>query len=132
MDFWDKSQKRNELNRKYGELMDKICILQRLQSEIEIVKQQIDRERETWDMEYNVYKSSSLAEEIMMTNHFEGLAAEQLVSNFPDKVSDINNHAGKIAEVSVEIGFVLSAIDTQITLLNIKIAGLRSELAALG
>lgn len=131
MDLWEKLQKRHEINRKIGELMDKIYKLQRLRSEIERVKQQIDRERETWDMEYNVYISSSLAEEIMVTNHFEGLAAEQLASNFPDKVNSINNHAGKTAEVSVEIGYVLIAIDTQIALLNIKIAGLKNELAAL-
>lgn len=132
MDFLEKLQKRSEINRKIGDLMDKIYKVQRIRNEIERVKGQIDRESELWETEYGIYQNSSLAEDIMMVNHFEGLAAEQLAVGFPDEVGKININAGKTAEVSAGIEHVLSAIDTYIELLNAKIAALRSELAALG
>ncbi len=128
----EKLQKRSEINRKIGDLMDKIYKVQRIRNEIERVKGQIDRESELWETEYGIYQNSSLAEDIMMVNHFEGLAAEQLAVGFPDEVGKININAGKTAEVSAGIEHVLSAIDTYIELLNAKIAALRSELAALG
>lgn len=128
----EKLQKRSEINRKIGDLMDKIYKVQRIRNEIERVKGQIDRESESWETEYGIYQNSSLAEDIMMVNHFEGLAAEQLAVGFPDEVGKININAGKTAEVSAGIEHVLSAIDTYIELLNAKIAALRSELAALG
>lgn len=128
----EKLQKRSEINRKIGDLMDKIYKVQRIRNEIERVKGQIDRESKSWETEYGIYQNSSLAEDIMMVNHFEGLAAEQLAAGFPDEVGKININAGKTAEVSAGIGHVLSAIDTYIELLNAKIAALRSELAALG
>lgn len=128
----EKLQKRSEINRKIGDLMDKIYKVQRIRNEIERVKGQIDRESELWETEYGIYQNSSLAEDIVMVNHFEGLAAEQLAAGFPDEVGKININAGKTAEVSAGIEHVLSAIDTYIELLNAKIAALRSELAALG
>ncbi len=131
MDFWEKLQKRSEINRKIGELRDQIYKVQRIKSEIERVKRLIDCESESWETEYDMYKGSSLAEEIMMVNHFEGLAAEQLAAGFPDEVTQINVNAGKTADISAGIESVLSAIDTYIELLNAKIEALRNELAAL-
>lgn len=131
MDFWEKLQKRSEINRKIGELKDQIYKVQRIKNEIERVKRLIDSENESWETEYDIYKSSSLAEDIMMVNHFEGLAAEQLAGCFPDEVNKINVNAGKTAEVSAGIDHVLSAIDKYIELLNAKIAALRDELAGL-
>ena len=68
----EKLQKRSEINRKIGDLMDKIYKVQRIRNEIERVKGQIDRESELWETEYGIYQNSSLAEDIMMVNHFEG------------------------------------------------------------
>lgn len=113
-DFREKLQARRELRKQIDEIDNEITMLERIKTAIEYIRLQIEEGIENWDTEYTQYTNLDLAEDIQMTDSFEGKAAEDLALNFPPIVKEINEADGKATEVVSAIGDQLTKIDEYI------------------
>lgn len=130
-DFWEKLQARRELKRKIDEIDNEITMLRRVKEEIERIQLQMEDGIDDWDTEYTRYKQLELAEDIQVTESFEGKAAEELALNFPPCVKEINEADGQAAGVVSAIGDQLTEIDEAIETRKITLEDLYAQLEAL-
>lgn len=130
-DYFEKLQRRREIQNKIDEVRGKIGIMEHIKFSFEQAKSRISSELENWDMKYEQYMSSDLGPDIYVKDSFEGMAAEQLVLDFPPAVAEINEIAGKMSEVSSGIMEQVSKIDTYIEKLNAEIEELFCQLASI-
>lgn len=130
-DFWEKLQARRELKSKIDEINNEITTLKIIKDEIERIQLQMEDEIDDWNTEYTRYKQLELAEDIQVTESFEGKAAEELALNFPPCVKEINEADGQAAGVVSVIGDQLTKIDEAIETRKTTLDDLHAQLEAL-
>jgi len=131
MDWYEKRKKRKELNDKIKKLRKEINEMRDLINDYQTCQSDINIQFIHWDSIHKTYMELDLYPSIWKKNQFEGQAAEELGQMVPEAVREIQLTASLMRNVSDGIRHQITLIEEYIEELEVQVAELVGQLAAL-
>lgn len=85
-----------------------------------------------WDTQYTVYAQNPVTEQVVITNVFEGVCADQIKEKLHMAVQDMENTKGSMNVLSSSVGSQITTLSNYRNGAAGKITSLQSQLASLG
>lgn len=135
---WDEWKARRERREKIERLQsnieglnEAIRRLQEIKRSYQTYNMQLVNAMQDWERQYESYNGIDLAQEIKVTDSYEGICADQMALDVPPIIERINNVKNQMASVSVGVYDQMTKIEDYIEVLQQQKMGFLTQLNAL-